>query len=217
MRHDEQMHTMRWVLFWIFVGLFVVIVIATLAVVFANVGSPTEDERALLFKLFVLEIGVAIATLFYSVFRLKRDDALATTKRSARPNHLDREGFKHVLDLHFQSVLSSVLELFDDLQLQHQVNPAAVDRGLAALNVRRVVKEARDKLSVFSVDGIEDISGFLASNFPQDRLDEAVNHVLSIAFARGEAREQRKRVSQIVRNIQVELLEQVQEKLARRP
>ncbi len=70
--HREQEGLMRWILFWIFVGLFVVIVLATLGAVFLRYGDLREQERETLFTVFLVEIGVAVVALFYSLFRLKK-------------------------------------------------------------------------------------------------------------------------------------------------
>ena len=69
--NEKQITTMRWVLFWIFTTLFVLIVIATLSMVFLGFGEPTESERNLLFKVFIGEIGVSVVALFYSIFGIK--------------------------------------------------------------------------------------------------------------------------------------------------
>jgi len=63
---------MRWILFYIFTALFVLIVVMTIATVFFGLGAPTENERDLLFKTFVVEIGLAVVALFYSLFGLKK-------------------------------------------------------------------------------------------------------------------------------------------------
>jgi hypothetical protein len=67
----NQQDIMRWVLFFVFITLFTVIVIATLLAVFFGVGQLTPSERDLLFKIFIIEIGIAVATLFYALFGLK--------------------------------------------------------------------------------------------------------------------------------------------------
>ena len=150
----------------------------------------------------MLEVGAAIVALFYSIFKLRRGDTLDK-------NRLDREGFKRLIDLHFQNVRHNVFEVFDDLQFQNKVNPSAINRDLAVQNVRRVLKEARDKLTVFKAEGMDDIGAFLAGNFPQDQLDKFVNEGLNIAFAHKDPREQRKRVFELIRNVQAELLEKI--------
>jgi hypothetical protein len=68
---------MRWALFWVFVALFAITTIGTLLAVFFGIGSPSPQERSILVNVFVVEIGAAVAALFYSLFRLKghRDEA----------------------------------------------------------------------------------------------------------------------------------------------
>jgi hypothetical protein len=68
---EKQLSTMRWVLFWIFAILFVLIVIATLAMIFFDFGNPQPEERRLLFKIFIGETGLAVIALFYAIFGLK--------------------------------------------------------------------------------------------------------------------------------------------------
>lgn len=70
---ENQESLMRWVLFWVFVGLFVLIVTGTLLAVFLGFGRLEASERETLFRVFLLEIGAAVIALFYSIFRIKRD------------------------------------------------------------------------------------------------------------------------------------------------
>ena len=63
---------MRTVLFLVFVTLFVAIVVCTMLAVFAGVGSPSDAERALFVKGFMVEIGGAIIALWYSLWGLRR-------------------------------------------------------------------------------------------------------------------------------------------------
>ena len=63
---------MRWILFGVFVALFVIIVLGTLSVVFLGFGELADTERSTLFKVFLVEIGIAVVALFYSLFGLKR-------------------------------------------------------------------------------------------------------------------------------------------------
>ena len=72
---DHQRDVMRWILFWVFTALFVVIVTGTLLAVFLGWGKLQGDERAYLFKVFLLEIGAAVVALFYSIFGLKQSRA----------------------------------------------------------------------------------------------------------------------------------------------
>lgn len=71
---------MRWILFWVFVALFVVIVLGTLGAVFFGFGNLTESERSTLFNIFLVEIGVAVVALFYSIFGLKKRIEAGETK-----------------------------------------------------------------------------------------------------------------------------------------
>ena len=70
--NKNQTTTMKWILFWVFVVLFAIIVILTLGSVFFGMGNPSENERSLLFKIFIGEIGLAVVALFYALFNLKQ-------------------------------------------------------------------------------------------------------------------------------------------------
>jgi hypothetical protein len=72
----KEAQNMRRVLFYIFTALFVLIVVMTIATVFFGLGQPTENERDLLFKTFIVEIGLAVAALFYSLFGLKKQQGV---------------------------------------------------------------------------------------------------------------------------------------------
>ncbi|RTE64394.1 hypothetical protein EH243_17655 [Amphritea opalescens] len=67
----NQKEKMKWVLFWVFLILFVVMVLGTLAMVFLGFGSPTESERELMVKGLIGEVAACIIALFYSIFGLK--------------------------------------------------------------------------------------------------------------------------------------------------
>ncbi|UCH96346.1 MAG: hypothetical protein JSV88_05685 [Candidatus Aminicenantes bacterium] len=71
----KQTRRMRNVLFCIFLLFFVVIVAGTIATVFLDFGKPTPDERAVLFKVFMVEIGIAVLALFKILFGLKKKPA----------------------------------------------------------------------------------------------------------------------------------------------
>ncbi len=66
---------MRMVIFWVFIALFVIVVCATLGLIFFGFGSPTAEERSLLFNVFIGEVGAAVIALFYSLFGLRKDVA----------------------------------------------------------------------------------------------------------------------------------------------
>ena len=65
---------MKWILFWVFVALFVLIVVGTLAALFFGFGTLQQNERETLFRVFLVEIGLAVVALFYSIFRIKGKD-----------------------------------------------------------------------------------------------------------------------------------------------
>lgn len=67
----EQIHSMRWVLFWIFCLSFVLILIATLSMIFFDFGYAEPRERGILFNVFLGEVGLAVLALFYSIFGLR--------------------------------------------------------------------------------------------------------------------------------------------------
>lgn len=69
---SHQRDSMRAVLFWVFVSAFCVLIIGTLAIIFFGFGSPTPEERSVLFKVFIAEVGLAVLALFYSLFDLKK-------------------------------------------------------------------------------------------------------------------------------------------------
>lgn len=69
-----SLKNMRWVLFATFVGLFVVIAAATIWTVFFTAGGLSPDDRSLLVRVFLGEVGIAVVALFYAVFGLKRGE-----------------------------------------------------------------------------------------------------------------------------------------------
>lgn len=64
----KQTRKMKWILFTIFVIIFIVIVAGTIAKVFFDYGKPNDNERAVLFKVFIVEVGLAVLTLFKVLF-----------------------------------------------------------------------------------------------------------------------------------------------------
>lgn len=71
---------MRWILFWVFVLLFVIVVLGTLGAMFFGFGHLTDSERSTLFKFFIVEIAAAIVALFYSIFGLKNKSKAGETR-----------------------------------------------------------------------------------------------------------------------------------------
>lgn len=78
--HSDQEGQMKWILFWVFVGLFVLIVVGTLSALFLGFGALQQSERETLFKVFLVEIGLAVVALFYSIFRIKGASGSEQTK-----------------------------------------------------------------------------------------------------------------------------------------
>ena len=68
----KQAKRMKWILFYIFVTIFVLVVAGTIATVFFDYGKPSPEERKLLFNVFIGEVGVAILALFKVLFGLKK-------------------------------------------------------------------------------------------------------------------------------------------------
>ena len=75
----KQNKRMKWILFYIFITIFVVIVAGTIMVVFFGYGEPRPEEREILFKVFIGEIGIAVLALFKVLFGLKRKPAAEET------------------------------------------------------------------------------------------------------------------------------------------
>lgn len=71
--HDSAM---RKTLFYGSVGAFAIILLLTIAQVFFGFGQPTETERSRLFYTFMIETGLAVATLFYVTFGLRKNEGL---------------------------------------------------------------------------------------------------------------------------------------------
>lgn len=72
--HDEKMKN---ILFYIFTGAFALILALTIGSVFLGFGTPTKTERDTLFYTFIVEVGVAVVALFYLVFGIKKNSAIA--------------------------------------------------------------------------------------------------------------------------------------------
>lgn len=81
---SNQKHQMKWILFWVFLLLFVIMVICTLSMVFLGFGSPTADERSLLVKMLIGEVAASVIALFYSIFGINEksssDDEIQNEK-----------------------------------------------------------------------------------------------------------------------------------------
>lgn len=64
---------MKKTLFYGSTGAFAIVFVLTIASVFWGFGKPTETERSQLFYSFIIEIGVAVAALFYVTFDLRKN------------------------------------------------------------------------------------------------------------------------------------------------
>lgn len=71
----KQIRRMKNTLFCIFLIFYVVIVAGTIATVFFDFAKPKPTERAVLFKVFIGEIGIAVLALFKVLFGLKKKPA----------------------------------------------------------------------------------------------------------------------------------------------
>lgn len=61
---------MRWILFLVITIFFIVITTLTILAVFTDIVDPGQQYQDKLFYTFLVEIGVALFALFYSVFKL---------------------------------------------------------------------------------------------------------------------------------------------------
>jgi hypothetical protein len=68
----SQFERMRWYIFWIFIILFVIASVLTILGLFFGIGNLSERHEDKLVLAFVIEVGVAVAALFYSLFGLKK-------------------------------------------------------------------------------------------------------------------------------------------------
>lgn len=92
---------MRWILFWVFLAIYIVLVAATVHTIFIT-STPTPEERSQLFKVFILEIGLGIAALFYNIFSLRNEKtalvAADAAAASSLPSSITEEN-KHRFEL----------------------------------------------------------------------------------------------------------------------
>jgi hypothetical protein len=68
----SQNERMRWYLFWIFVCLFVGVSLLTMLALFFGIGAVNERHEGKLVTAFIVEVGSAVAALFYKLFGLKQ-------------------------------------------------------------------------------------------------------------------------------------------------
>ncbi len=92
MSGTSQLDRMRWYIFWIFIALFVIASILTILGLFFGVGDLNERHEDKLVMAFVIEVGVAVAALFYSLFGLKKPESASTPDKvpdQAKEAHLE--------------------------------------------------------------------------------------------------------------------------------
>ena len=118
----NQENKMKWVLFWVFIGFFVVILTGTLWAVFIGNENVTAREREILFYAFIVEIGAAVFALFYSIFALKAKSAYHTGRlRLSLGEHDDMQkliGKRAILEpltLNNESLGELDCQIMDDL------------------------------------------------------------------------------------------------------
>lgn len=125
--NEDQNEKMRWVLFWIFIGFYVVITSLTLLALFFGLGSLTEGYKKPLFTTFIVETGIGVTTLFYALFALKKAPARTLPQPAAVETEVIHDvglvtdlPYKGVIDLDKSSkLLESYNENFRTLLSQN--------------------------------------------------------------------------------------------------
>ncbi len=127
---NNQADQMKWALFWVFLILFVLMVLGTLAMVFFGFGSPTESERELMVKGLIGEVAACIIALFYSIFGLKSRSASDSEitdlkgKVSELSTQLESLGFKSST----KNIRSNSCEIEQGKTLKNDAGSLAHDR-----------------------------------------------------------------------------------------
>ncbi len=146
-----QKNTMRWVLFWTFWAIFTLTSIAVLAMIFFNFGNVQVGERSTLINTFIIETGVAIIALFYSIFKLTKgtpheNDENEIKEIATRDSYIQAQ--IRVIDQAKNSLLLSVPKLHPEEQSNDakKINGAirrATGRGVI---VKILVAATEDRL-----------------------------------------------------------------------
>jgi hypothetical protein len=63
---------MRWLLFWVFLSVFVLASLGTLAMVFFGLGSQQHEERMLLIQSLIVATAASVVALFSFLFGIKK-------------------------------------------------------------------------------------------------------------------------------------------------
>ena len=69
--NSNQDYWIRWILIIVFLLIFVLTSLGTLGSIFLDFGSLDNNHKKILVNIFIVEVGLAITGLFYSVFALK--------------------------------------------------------------------------------------------------------------------------------------------------
>ncbi|MDO8343819.1 MAG: hypothetical protein Q7T48_11495 [Cellvibrio sp.] len=158
----SQLDQMKWILFWVFLILFVLMVLGTLAMVFFGFGAPTESERSLMVKGLILEVGASILALFYSIFGLN--------KKSENVDVIQSEKI--------QELSSSIEELnkkFDFLQNEPESNVLPVDGKSESPKNFEYKSEIESILEGFETEPPFPIEEFKLSPFPKEIHTDLIN------------------------------------------
>lgn len=116
---------MRLVMFWVFISLFVIVVLATLSLIFFGLGSPTPEERSLLFKVFIGEVGAAVVALFYSLFGLRKDVAPTEGERLKSDVSEKLDSKMREVDAKVEHATSGILMVQGDIESSQGQHAAA--------------------------------------------------------------------------------------------
>ena len=66
----SQVETMRWVLFWVFVCIFVAVALLTILALFFDIGKIKPQYESWFIRAFFIAVAAAIVALFYSLFNI---------------------------------------------------------------------------------------------------------------------------------------------------
>jgi len=116
--NEDQNEKMRWILFWIFIGFYVIITTLTILALFFGLGSLTEEYKRTLFTTFIIETGVGVVALFYALFGLKRAGD-TTVQKPAKIESEVISDVSIVTDLPYNGVIdlnksTNLLESYND-------------------------------------------------------------------------------------------------------
>ncbi len=106
---------MRWVLFYVLIVLYVVVTTLTILSLFFGLGDLEVSFKKPLFITFIIEIGITITALFYSLFGLKKSPT------QVLPKKIDTEIIRDV-DVVNDSPLKTEIQLNSPVELLESYN-----------------------------------------------------------------------------------------------